>query len=515
MHALIQSDLDSGFTFVEDLDSTNGTSFKGGLNLIPRRMYQLLDGQVLKFGPSTCTFNTAQTLIKVKGIDCKEILHGTPRMEDVNPKVWPQSSPVIVDPANILSPQAKKLNSGTEIAGLGNEEKFDVTSANGSDGNVDAAESVVLDWKESQNIDLDVPLPHNDEVTHSHLNGNYQSESSSRRLEKEAENQKQLALNFLNAAESTSHPPKVVPIKVLKTETSKLEDFKISDEEDIQAPIIYEKRNREADYSLKAKNTYAKRNIALSSQGKNNTKSKLRTVGPKELETFQITVPGHKLVDLNPRPINENMLFQSLDEALSRDDGKKSPTITPKSSKLFLAKKALKKPLSVSEAVLKELDAISSTRKRKRIGSSAVRILFAGGCDNPKNVKIVSKLGGQVVKDWSQCTHMVTDKLKRTIKFLCCLSSGRQIVDPQWLYESLEDNQWLGREPINLDAEKYLIRDPEAEEKFDFRLRDSLTITSNSSHSRLLHNMKFYSTISVQPPTEELRSIIESAGGKV
>lgn len=63
------------------------------------------------------------------------------------------------------------------------------------------------------------------------------------------------------------------------------------------------------------------------------------------------------------------------------------------------------------------------------------------------------------------------------------------------------------------DIKDYLIVDPAGEDKFKFNLRDSLAITSDFERPKLLEGLTFYATISVQPPAEELRPILESAGG--
>lgn len=55
-HAILQ--LEHGFAFLEDLHSTNGTKItnKDGNEhkLIPRRLYQLFNGQNMTFGPTEC-----------------------------------------------------------------------------------------------------------------------------------------------------------------------------------------------------------------------------------------------------------------------------------------------------------------------------------------------------------------------------------------------------------------------------------------------------------------------------
>jgi DNA primase catalytic subunit len=217
-------------------------------------------------------------------------------------------------------------------------------------------------------------------------------------------------------------------------ETSKLTDFQISDEEDSHPPAIAELEK-----------------LAPQADSKSNKKLKVSECREKVVRTKKKRAESKKPLKLSvDQTDTDNHDVHPLEVELKPEQDIRNPltsnsTVTPKSKKEAVAKKSSRKPLSVSKSVLHEIDSLSSTRKRKRIGSSEVRVLFAGGCDDSKNAKLVQKLGGEVVKEWSQCTHMVTDKLKRTIKFLCCLSSGRQIVGLQWIQDSLKENQWLGK----------------------------------------------------------------------
>jgi pSer/pThr/pTyr-binding forkhead associated (FHA) protein len=62
LHALLQAE--KGYFFIEDLESTNGTIFgqSSGLKLLPRRSYQLLDGQIFMIGPTKLQFNFKKDL---------------------------------------------------------------------------------------------------------------------------------------------------------------------------------------------------------------------------------------------------------------------------------------------------------------------------------------------------------------------------------------------------------------------------------------------------------------------
>lgn len=43
------------------------------------------------------------------------------------------------------------------------------------------------------------------------------------------------------------------------------------------------------------------------------------------------------------------------------------------------------------------------------------------------------RLGGGLAKGVGDMTHLVTDKVRRTVKFLCAVARGVPIVTPDWL----------------------------------------------------------------------------------
>lgn len=47
--------------------------------------------------------------------------------------------------------------------------------------------------------------------------------------------------------------------------------------------------------------------------------------------------------------------------------------------------------------------------------------------------KVVVQLGGSLALGVSDMTHLVTDKVRRTVKFLCAVARGIPVVTTQWL----------------------------------------------------------------------------------
>lgn len=53
-------------------------------------------------------------------------------------------------------------------------------------------------------------------------------------------------------------------------------------------------------------------------------------------------------------------------------------------------------------------------------------------------------LGGEVADSTQKCTHLVANKVTRTVKFLTAVSVVKHIVTPQWLEESWKSQKFVG-----------------------------------------------------------------------
>lgn len=92
---------------------------------------------------------------------------------------------------------------------------------------------------------------------------------------------------------------------------------------------------------------------------------------------------------------------------------------------------------------------------------------------------------------------LVTDKVRRTIKFLCALAQSVPIVSVDWLAESEKAGQFV-------EWENYILKDPAAEAKFGFKLRKSL---EKAKEQKLLEGYTIVLTPNVAPPPlPELKS---------
>ncbi|XP_041660130.1 PAX-interacting protein 1 [Cheilinus undulatus] len=138
---------------------------------------------------------------------------------------------------------------------------------------------------------------------------------------------------------------------------------------------------------------------------------------------------------------------------------------------------------------------------------STPRVMFTGFEPNQvqQYTKRLHSLGGEVADSSQKVTHLVAAKVTRTVKFLTAMSVVKHIVSPEWLEESWRSQKFLDEQPFSL-------RDAEAEMLFSFSLEESL----KRAHSTPLFKGKFfYLTPGVCPSLGTMKSILESAGGKL
>uniref|UniRef100_A0AAQ6A919 PAX-interacting protein 1 n=1 Tax=Amphiprion ocellaris TaxID=80972 RepID=A0AAQ6A919_AMPOC len=154
-----------------------------------------------------------------------------------------------------------------------------------------------------------------------------------------------------------------------------------------------------------------------------------------------------------------------------------------------------------------QLEEIQSPSK-KLPPESTPRVMFTGF--EPMQVQQYTKvklhaLGGEVADSSLKATHLVASKVTRTVKFLTAMSVVKHIISPEWLEESWRSQKFV-------DEQSYTLRDAEAEVLFGFSLEESL----KRAHSAPLFKGKyFYLTPGICPSLSTMKSILESAGGKL
>ncbi|KAJ3015056.1 hypothetical protein HKX48_004799 [Thoreauomyces humboldtii] len=138
--------------------------------------------------------------------------------------------------------------------------------------------------------------------------------------------------------------------------------------------------------------------------------------------------------------------------------------------------------------------------------TKTVTVLFAGVSD-PALSKVVESLEGKISPEWQRCTHLVTDRIRRSVRFLCAMGSGKHIVNRKWLDDSKKAGKFIDELP-------YLLKDSKTEEQYDFDFVDSV-IRARHPELRIFHNLRFFSTPRVKPARPELAEILAASGGEL
>jgi len=135
--------------------------------------------------------------------------------------------------------------------------------------------------------------------------------------------------------------------------------------------------------------------------------------------------------------------------------------------------------------------------------ASNIKVVFTAINSNRDNLKsIVQNLGGRVTNIYSECTHLITDRIARTVKFMCAFSSCKFIVTSDWILESAKQNRFA-------NELQFILNDTEGEKYFNFNLQNSL----QKRNPELFKGIVFYITHGCIPSPSLLKEMIESVGG--
>ncbi|XP_061144949.1 mediator of DNA damage checkpoint protein 1 isoform X2 [Syngnathus typhle] len=133
--------------------------------------------------------------------------------------------------------------------------------------------------------------------------------------------------------------------------------------------------------------------------------------------------------------------------------------------------------------------------------SRTYKVLFTGVVDLTGE-KMLARLGGFLANGTADMNCLVTDKVRRTVKFMCAAARGIPIVNICWLDESAKAGSFL-------PPDAFIVSDPDQEKKFNFRLRESLRLAGSQP---LLQGYKIHVTKSVQPEPAQMSEIISCSG---
>ncbi|KAJ1917993.1 regulator of Ty1 Transposition [Mycoemilia scoparia] len=151
------------------------------------------------------------------------------------------------------------------------------------------------------------------------------------------------------------------------------------------------------------------------------------------------------------------------------------------------------------------------------------RILFTGIRPSEEEEQMITEMNGDIVYEVEDATHLVSDGIKRTAKFLEAICQGNIfMVNESWVKDSLKRGSWLplpNVEQITTGSKKslpncnYWLADKKAEKQWNFTLFESLAL-SRSSKDGLLGGSTVFITPQAKPGIDTLRPLVECAGGK-
>lgn len=133
--------------------------------------------------------------------------------------------------------------------------------------------------------------------------------------------------------------------------------------------------------------------------------------------------------------------------------------------------------------------------------------------DRTKRDKLGQIPGVTVVDEWSsKVTHLIAKGFRRTTKLMCAVCAGLHIVIPEFIDECIRAGEVIEEEP-------FLLKDEAAEATFvakhqlsSFSLQAA--VQHARSHPALLRNKSVYWSGGSAAELEELRILVEAAGGR-
>uniref|UniRef100_A0AAY4A2Y1 Mediator of DNA damage checkpoint protein 1 n=1 Tax=Denticeps clupeoides TaxID=299321 RepID=A0AAY4A2Y1_9TELE len=146
---------------------------------------------------------------------------------------------------------------------------------------------------------------------------------------------------------------------------------------------------------------------------------------------------------------------------------------------------------------------VDTPRTKSASKKNKLDVLFTGVTDEAGEA-VVAHLGGSIAKGVCDMTHLVTDGVRRTVKFMCAVAKGIPVVNPDWLKK-------CGKEGSFMPADNFLVKDAVQEKKFNFCLKESLRMASQKP---LLEGYEIHVTRSVKPEPSQMKDIITCSGAR-
>jgi len=119
---------------------------------------------------------------------------------------------------------------------------------------------------------------------------------------------------------------------------------------------------------------------------------------------------------------------------------------------------------------------------------------------------MIRDLGGKLVANPSEATHMISKKVVRTVKFLRGFSLCKYVLRADWIKDSAKQRRFLSEVG-------YVLEDPENESLLGMSVKASLEKRDRRG-TKILSGYVFFITPSCLPSPKTIQDIVDSAGGR-
>ncbi|KAM8952748.1 mediator of DNA damage checkpoint protein 1 [Pelodytes ibericus] len=178
------------------------------------------------------------------------------------------------------------------------------------------------------------------------------------------------------------------------------------------------------------------------------------------------------------------------------ENGKRKESLAPVPSPTENSSAEVRTPRRTNRA-----KSIAGTSSPSIQQSANPKVLFTGVLDSAGE-ETIRALGGEIADSVFDCTHLVTDRVIRTVKFLCALARGIPIVRRDWIEKCKKSGCFLS--PAG-----FLVNDKEQEKKFNFVLSNSL---QKAKRRALFQGYEIHVTSNVKPEPDHMKDIICCSG---
>ncbi|KAH6605707.1 hypothetical protein Trco_004860 [Trichoderma cornu-damae] len=113
-------------------------------------------------------------------------------------------------------------------------------------------------------------------------------------------------------------------------------------------------------------------------------------------------------------------------------------------------------------------------------------------------------LGIQIVQEGQPCDYLAAPHVVRTVKFLCALARGPTVISSTFIEKTLETGKLQ-------DVDDYVLKDSEAERKYDVNLERSVA-RAKAHRGKLLRGIPIYCTDKIKNGPDSYRAIAEANG---